>query len=266
MNLRAAAVAVCAVLLGVNVALVALVVVPVPERDHRPADEAFEVGAADSYRLTAAITVDGETVLAVDGAVARSGERFVRTVEESVTSEQYRNGTDGPTYTRLVLDGGAADRRLRQLRDDPDREVVDTERDGETLTVVTVTEAPQSAVYPSGAASVVATELRLAAYERVGSTDGGARVLRPESGWYEGRRPYRLGDATGEVVVDPATDILVSADVRWRLTRGTQTYAHYLLHRPSAVTETVTYEYRPGNVSVSRPGWVDDAGSGGSRE
>lgn len=104
-------------------------------------------------------------------------------------------------------------------------------------------------------------EYRLAASIET-DADGGSsdeietRVLRPESGWYEGGESYRITDASRTVEIESETNALYAADVRWEFTRGTGTYLHYLMNREHSVTQEITSEQRTGNVSVESPEWV----------
>lgn len=259
MDRRSVAIAAVIVLVVVNLGLVAAVAYPLSEDDHRPAERAFEVGEEEPYRIVANITVDGETALAVDGTVAESGERYVRLTEGDRVHETYRDGGDRE-YARFVSDGDAADRLLKEYREGPEWEILREEREGGRVTVLAVTEDPSGKLDPTGGASVVANSMRLVAYDRVQkSGEEGLRVLEPQNGWYDGRESYRVTGASGEVVVDPETGVLHSADVEWDLTTGTDTYLHYLLRRQGTITQEVSYEYRTGDVSIERPGWVEEA-------
>ncbi|MDR5673515.1 hypothetical protein RH858_10225 [Halalkaliarchaeum sp. AArc-GB] len=250
-----------------NVLLVASVAYPVSEAEPRPAAEAFESPVSDEYHLLATIVTDGESTLEIDGAVAASGERYVRTVQGETVVERYQpNGTSGPEYARYVVDESEADARMQQF-DDENLEVLTHRGNGESVTITTVDADPSTdgGDRLAGAASVVATQLRLVQYDTVdhdavaGNDDSPEiRTLRPESGWYAGEQSYRISDAEGTVEIDPETSVLVAADVRWELTRGTETSLHYLLNRDATVSQEVTYEYRTENVSVDRPDWVEN--------
>jgi hypothetical protein len=253
-------------LVVVNLGAVATIAYPFSEMDHRPASEPFEHEGGEEYRVVANITTDGTTSFAVEGVVTSSGERYVVVQEEHVRTERYRN--DGVQFERTVVEGEQADRMLRQMKSDPDREVVDTSRVGETVTVVTVADDPRAdlAAELDGTVSIVTTQLRLAGYEPVGRSDrppanvgNDTLRLRPLSGWYDGSQPYRLTDTSGEVRVETGTNHLVAAAVHWDLTRNTDTYLHYLLNRQHTVTQRVTYRYETENVSVETPDWVEAA-------
>jgi hypothetical protein len=257
--------AVAVALIALNLVVVGMVAYPLSEMDHRPAAESFEHEGGEQYRVAANVTTDGTTSLAVEGAVTTSGERYVMIQEETVRTEQYQTDS-GAVYTRTVVTGEQADRVLEHVRSDPDRELVETSRDGETVTVVSVVDDPEADLADelAGAVSVVTAQLRLASYERV---DGTARTpddverdsqeLRPRNGWYDGSRSYRLTDTSGTVRVESGTNELVSATVQWDLTRNTDTYLHYLLNRRHTVTQRVTYQYETGDVSVETPDWVE---------
>lgn len=265
MDRRSAIRAIALLVVLLVVSIVPLVAYPLSYADHRPASEAFRVAEpASDHRVSATIVADGEPVLDVDGRVVVGGPRYVRIREPGagVTTERYRNASgDGTVYTRYRLDRSQLDRRLESLEDDPDRTVRRVERDGGTATIVTTARDPNADLAAGlyGAASVVATQLRLAGYARsedADSADRDVRVLRPRDGWYDGTRPYRLSGTAGTVRLDPGTGVLLSADVRWTLTRNTPTYAHYMLNRRHATTQRIEYEHRTGDVVVDRPDWV----------
>jgi hypothetical protein len=244
------------VLVGVAVGLVA---VPLTEMEPRPPAQAFEVGGAPAYGVAGNISVEGNVVLGVDGVVNDSGASRVRILEENVVSERYRGHDADVEYRRFVLEPGRSDRLLATVEDDPERTVLAVDCRDETVRVV-VASNETTPFDPPGAAAVVLTELQLAAYERVDSGDGAdRRLLRPRSGWYESRRSYRLTGATGRVIRSPKSNVVHSADVTWNQTVGTETYAHYLLRRNETVEKRIQYRYRPGEVTVERPAWVENA-------
>lgn len=247
-------------LFAVNVALVAAVAYPLSEDDHRPAERAFEVGEEEPYRIVANVTADGETAFAVDGTVMESGERYVRTVGAEHVTERYRDGSGDLEYARLVVDGDSADRLLEEYREGPEWSVLREERGRDRVTVLAAKEDPTRELDPTGGASVVANLLRVVAYDRVAEAgEEGLRLLEPRSGWYDGRQSYRATGASGEVVVDPETGVLRSADVEWKLTTGTETYLHYLLSRGGTIDQDVDYEYRTEDVRLEARDWVDEA-------
>ncbi|WP_224448300.1 hypothetical protein [Haloprofundus salilacus] len=260
MNKRFLAVSVVVLLVVVNATMISFVLYPFSERGHRPVEEAFVVGESDEYAVDAKLTVDGDPIVSVEAVVSDSEGRYMRYVSEGAVTESYQNATTDMIRTRSVFTGEKADQRVQRIRDDPDRTIVNEEREGGTVSVVSVVEDPGYELNPSGAASVVVRTLLLASYDRVDATDKrGLRVLRPQSGWYNGSRSYRLTDASGEMRFDPATNVIHSANIEWTLTTDTQTYAHYLLSRNSAVTQEVSYEYREEEIRVDAPDWADDA-------
>lgn len=273
MDRRSLAVAAAVVLLAINLTLVVSVAYPFSEKQPRPASEAFHPPGtgAGAYHLSASIETDGETTLEVEGAAEASGERYVRIVQEDAIVERYRppDGSvpddaapddAGPEYARYVVDATSFDDRLQRLESDPGREVVASERDGDAATIVTFEENPDADAGDelSGAASVVATQLRLVQYSTVESGDRhGRSVLRPTDGWYEGTEPYRIAGASGTVEVDDGTGVVYAATVRWDLTRGTRTSLHYLMNRDATVSQEISFEYRTDDVDVDPPDWVD---------
>lgn len=259
--------AVAVALVAFNLVIVAMVAYPLSEMDPRPAAESFEHEGGEQYRVAANITTDGTTSLSVEGAVTTSGERYVKIEEENVRTEQYQNDS-GTVFTRTVVTGEQADRFLEHVRSNPDREIVEMNRDGETVTVVSVDDDPETDLADElpGTVSVVTTQLRLARYEpaeRADRTSADAestsQELRPQNGWYDGSRSYRLTNTSGTVRVEPGTNELESATVRWDLTRNTDTYLHYLLSSRHTVTQRVTYRYETDDVSIETPDWVEAA-------
>ncbi|MGM0592056.1 MAG: hypothetical protein ACQETI_10600 [Halobacteriota archaeon] len=234
-------------------------VYPFSEARPLPATESFAHRDGDEYRVAASLTIDGDPFLVVEGVVTTAGERYVRQRQDGVVTERYQSHSDEDVvFDRTIVDGDYAERRLRQLKSDPDREIVRERWDGETLTVVAVTEGLHTDLADdlAGSVSVVTTQLRLAQYDPVEASDSAVRRLRPRSGWYAGSESYRLTDADGEVRANAETDALHSAAVRWDLTRGTETYLHYLLNSGTTVTQSVSYQYDPRPVAIEAPDWT----------
>lgn len=274
MDRRQLAYATMAILGVVCLAMVAGVLYPLSTSDQTPADEHFGVGDADTYRVSANITTDGETSLGVVGAVSASGPRYAKIVEANTTTESYQHTSRGENvvYERIVVDGEQADRLLEHKRQSRDVDVVETSRDGETVTMLAIDISDDATVDPTGMASVIANSMRLARFEptspdgggTVGGGDSDTRVLEPRGGWYDGGGPdgtraYRLTDVSGTVTVDPETNVLADARGEWTLTNPADTYIHYLLARATGggVDQTYDYAYEPGDVAVERPEWVD---------
>lgn len=248
---------------GLNLVLIAMVVYPLSETDHRPLTRSFDHRENGEYRVAASITVDGEAALAVVGVVTASGERYMKVRQRGVVSERYQNdSTDGVEFERTVVDDDRADRMLQQRESDPDREIRSTDRNHETLTVVTVTDDPDTdmAEEISGPVSVVTTQLRLASYEPVDASDTGDKErLRPQSGWYNGSEPYRLTNTSGEVTIESETNVLYAAEATWDLTPNTDTYLHYVMNSDNTATQEISYQYDSQNVSFEPPAWVATA-------
>lgn len=253
-------------------AMIAGVLFPLSTADPTPLGTQFEVGDADSYRVTANLTTDGAVSFGSIGAISATGPRYAKIVEANTTTESYQNTSrDGVVYERIVVEGEQAERLLEYKRDARDVEVVDASWAGETVTVLAIDRSDDAQVDPTGMASVIANSMRLARYEPADAagdaarTDGetGGTVLEPRGGWYDGGGPsddrtYRLTDVSGEVRVDPDTNVLSEARVEWTFTNPADTYVHYLLARASAgdTDQTYEYTYEPGAVDVERPAWV----------
>lgn len=234
---------------------------PIDFDDHRPSSEAFHVEPSTPHAMEGEIAVDGETVLSVSSRASGDGTRYLRIVESDVERERYQpNVTEGTIYSRWTIDHDTAERQLEHLRDDPDREVLDVERRDGVIVVETVARHSDVDIADAagGGGAVIATELRLAAYDRLSAnTSEGSVVLEPTDGWYQGNRHYRLTDTRGHVRYDPDTDQLIEADVEWTLTPGSSSYLHYVLNRDRRHTKQVSYEFRQGPVTIDRPRWVE---------
>ena len=247
-------------LIAANLLLVGTVVYPVSMDAPRSAADAFEPADSAAFALAATVEVDGDPTLRVEGTVADSGEKYVRIEQEDSIVERYQpDGVDGPEHVRYVIDDAELDDRLEHLESDDAVTVLGVERSGESTTIRAVDAEPGADVGDRirGAASVVTTQLALVQYDRL-DEEGQAEtvVLQPESGWYAGDQPYRVAGAEGTVETDPETSDLYAADVRWELTRGTETYLHYLVNRESTVRQTITYDYRTEDVAVDPPDWI----------
>lgn len=234
---------------------------PISERDHRPADQRFEFPDDHSYQLTASIVVEGESVLAVEGVQTSSGERYTSITESDAVVERYQSGRNATIYSRYVVPAQHADRRERELREASDEMVAVTESDSQRRVIVTERPADHGGQWDvRKPASVVTTELRLAAYDPVDSTNtGDRRVLEPQPGWYDGSRSYRLTDVNGTVAVAADSDVLHEATVRWDETHGTRSYLHYLANRRSTITKELSVEYRDEGRDIQTPEWVSRA-------
>ena len=238
---------------------------PISERDHRPASAAFEIPDGEPFEVRAAITVDDELVLEVAGAETADGERYMRVVERNTTVERYQADQNATTCTRYVDTVPRSEQREELLREDPDEEIIDVEDDGDQRVIVTVADAGTAVEWDARtAATVVTTELRLAAYEPIDASATAAadrRVLAPQSGWYDGSESYRLTETAGEVRIDDSSDAIVAADVRWDETPGTRSYLHYLANRDATITKEISFKHRPA-VTDGIPGRISAASQG----
>ncbi|WP_276257858.1 hypothetical protein [Haloglomus litoreum] len=223
-----------------------------------PGDK-FTVGEADAFSATGAITVDGETRLAFDGAVAADGTWYQRVVERDVVSEEYRS-PDGPVYRRVTVeDGEAADQRRDQLAEQDRVSLLRESRDGDCVTFVTRRKTTSTTEPVSGTASVFVNNLWVAGYEATG-TDSGVTTYRPRPGWYESGATYRLTDVSGTVRADAESAAVTRANVSWQLTRG-GTYAQYVLSSlvgDGPTASRTTFSFDGTAPDLERPGWASD--------
>lgn len=258
-----------AALAVVCLALVGSVIYPVTTADPHvasPQDERFAVGDADAFRASGTIVVEGERVLAFEGAVAADGEWYQRVEEPTVTSETYHSPGDGPVYERIAVESSEHAEALREaVADDPDRELLRQGRDGDRMTLVVAKNDSTAAEPVSGTASVFVRSLFVAGYEAAGTGSPGVTVYEPRDGWYRGTRPYRITAASGEVRVDADTGAVRTANVSWDVTKPAGTYARYVLVSLAGdgqTTRRITVEFRPGEPEIERPTWVPRDASG----
>lgn len=232
-------------------------VYPLSEQDHRAADQRFEIADNESYELDAAIVVDDEPVLVIEGTRTPSGEQYTRVRQSEAIVERYQAGRNDTIYTRYIVPEEQADSRAQVLREASDEEIVFTETDSERRVIVTKQAGNTTEWDVRTAASVVTNELRLATYDQVGSTQRGEhRILKPQPGWYNGSRSYRLTNVTGVVEVAPDSRVIHNATVQWDETPGTRSYIHYLINWRATITKEITIEYRGEGTDIQTPDWV----------
>ena len=229
-----------------------------------PPSEQFTVGDGAAYTATGRIVVDGDVRLAFDGVVTADGAWYQRVEEPNVTSEAYRAGPTEPVYQRLTITGqDRAERRRERIREDEDTRLHRERRDGDRVTFVVERPADSDTEPVSGTASVFVTSLSVVSYRTTASGSPGSTVHEPRSGWYDGRRTYRITGASGEVDADAETHAVRSANVSWELTDPAGTYAEYVLTSGTSddpTTHRVMIEFDRGETDVERPSWVEEPG------
>ncbi|MCL9814435.1 hypothetical protein [Natranaeroarchaeum aerophilus] len=262
MNRRSLSIAAIALLAVVCLGMVAAVAFPLSTGEPQGMSESFTQHADEEYQLSGEIETDGDVSLAVDGAVAESGEGYVRIVDNSVTDTRYQDGDDETVYRQLLIedagpDQPGADRYIEDIEDDPDERLVRENRAGETTELVTVVEDPDTEIGDrlDGGASVVTEVLGFAEYDSVETSDG-TQTLTPTDGWFDEYRSYRIAGSSGDVRVDAETNAVEQADVRWDVTTDAGSYAEYLI-AGETTTQRISYEYEGGDVDVETPEWVD---------
>jgi len=117
-----------------------------------------------------------------------------------------------------------------------------------------------------GAASVFVDTLDFAGYSAERTDSSATTVYEPQSGWYHaGAQTYRITGAHGTVEANTSTLAVRSANVAWDLTTRVGNYASYALarlHSNEPKTETITYEFDPGDQHVTRLTRVSTHSSG----
>ncbi|RLM44050.1 hypothetical protein DVK00_13365 [Haloarcula sp. Atlit-47R] len=226
----------------------------------QPVDERFTVPEVDDYRATGAIVADGETALKFEGAVTADGGRYLFIDEGAVRTEQFQASPGAPVYSRLVVeDVGSTDRRREQIQRDTDRKLIRESRTEGDVTFIIKQNASDLRTDVSGAASVVVRSLYVVGYQRDIDPSQEATVYKPENGWYEGREPYHITGATGQVRTVSDTTGVRSAEVRWDQTGSAGTYAELALVRltgDAPTTYDISVEFKSGEPTVRRPAWV----------
>lgn len=253
------------ILVLVCVGLLVSVVYPFTTVDSHaatPPGERFTTGDADAYRASGRLVVDGEVRLAFEGVVTADGAWYQRFVDGNVVSESYQPVRNGTIYHRLQIQGGdAAERRREQITENEDTVLVETDREGDSVTFFVEENGTGVAQPVSGTASVFVNTLFVAGYETSGADSSTGTGYEPQSGWYDGRETYRLTDVSGEVRVAADTHVVRSANVSWDVTTPAGTYAEYVLVRSLTDEPTsyrTTFEFEPGDSDLERPAWVGD--------
>jgi len=238
-----------------------------------PPDEQFSAGDREAFDVTAQITVDGETELALDGTVTPDGPRYLRLRwgSDSIT-ETYQAGPNATVYNRILdRPESRADARRTGIESDADQERLrETETDEGAEFVVRTNSSIDFAAELSGSASLFVNSLHFTAYERVDDpkSNGGPAVYEPQGGWFDGTSTYRITNASRQVRVDNETGAVQSATVSWGLTEPADTYAHTRLARlfgDQPQRYAVDYEFETDVSNVSRPAWVPNETSAAAR-
>lgn len=207
-----------------------------------------------------------------------NGERFLeytarddRDDDQQLVIQRFENGTYSTYWNGShALRHVDADRRReydRFLRTGDDERLLSRDDDALRATVLETDGDPPLADREQPAGLLGAT-LGQPDYERTGTaTYAGeeAAVYRPASTWRDSSsgpgagRGFRITNAAGEVYVDPETGTLYYADVRYDFVRA-DSWGRYLYERyagEGAATVEITYEYDPGPVDVTEPGWTE---------
>ena len=265
---RRAAVALIGLLAVVCFGLLVSVAYPVGTSDphaRNPPDERFTVESADAYSATGKIVVDGEVELAFEGVSTPDGSWYQRVRQGNVTAEGYRPTANGTVYQRLAISGrNRAEKRRAQIRQDGDRRLVGERLDGDGGTFVVERNASGGTDPVAGTASVIVNSLFVAGYEATGTGSPAGTVYEPRSGWYDGRKPYRITGTSGEVRTGTDGRTVTSANVSWDVTAPAGTYAKYRLVRLTSdepTTVRITFELDPDGETLERPAWVGEGDS-----
>ncbi|NLV04562.1 hypothetical protein GOC83_00230 [Haloarcula rubripromontorii] len=232
----------------------------------QPTDKRFTVPESDDYRTTGAIVADSETALEFEGAVAADGGRYLFVDEGDIRTEQFQASPGAPVYSRIVVeDASSTDRQGEQIQSDTDRELLRVNQTEGAVTFIVKQESENVADEVSGTASVVVRSLYVVEYQRDADPSQEATVYKPKNGWYDGREPYHITGARGQVrTVGDTTDVR-SAAVTWDQTESAGTYAELVLVRLTAdapTTYDISVEFESGETTVRRPAWVTEVKTG----
>jgi hypothetical protein len=150
-----------------------------------PPDEQFTVSAAESYRATGDIVVDGEVKLAFEAVETATGERYLVVEEPGVRSEHYQSSPNASVYERIAVEHGDAERLRGEITGDEDRRLLWKNRTRERVVFVVEENTTDLSRSLTGPASVVVRSLHVASYESGGDSSN-ASVYEPRNGWYDG--------------------------------------------------------------------------------
>lgn len=244
---------------GLIVSAVYPVTMTKPHAANAPS-ERFTVGETDAFSATGSLVVDGQVRLAFDGVVTADGAWYQRVVDGDVVSESYQPKATAPVYRKRTIAGrDTAEQQRELIAEDEDRVLVDEDRDGDNVTVI-VKENGTGVTQPvSGTASVFVNSLVVAGYEAEGTASSDETVYTPRAGWYAGREPYRITDASGAVRTAADSHVVTAANVSWDTTEPAGTYAEYLLVRSFSddpTTYRITFEFDSDDADLERPPWV----------
>ena len=220
----------------------------------------FTVSETDAFSATGSLVVDGQVRLAFDGVVTADGGWYQRVVDGDLVSEAYRpNGSETVYQRRTITGRDDAEQQRELIADSENRVLVGENRDGDEVTFIVEANGTGVTQPVSGTASVFVNSLVVAGYEAEETDSSDETVFVPRSGWYNGREPYRITDASGEVRTDANTHVVTSANVSWDTTEPAGTYAEYLLVRSFSdepTTYRITFEFESGDAALEKPPWV----------
>lgn len=218
----------------------------------------------ESYEASMTLSTDGERFLEYTA-------RDDRADDQQLVVQRFENGTYSTYWNGShALRHVDADRRQeyeRFVESNDDERLLSRDDDAMRATVVETDGDPPLADQGQPAGLLGAT-LGQPDYERAGTeTYAGEEVAvyRPASTWWDSSsgpgagRGFRITNAAGEVYVDQETGTLYYADVRYDFVRA-DSWGRYLYERyagEGAATVEITYEYDPGAVDVTDPGWAE---------
>lgn len=230
-----------------------------------------QVTPANDYTADATLTVNGNEYVTVHIRHDEADGQFVVTRDyPNVTNTIYYE--DGEAYQRVVAD---TEQRYRSYTKVTGEERV-VSRDDSSMTAVIY--EPNSLLPQEGRSHPAVPfepALRYPGYERVDDRSyygEGIAVFDPQPGWYSvsvgapssSERVYRVTNASGKIYVNEETRVLHRAHVQYQVV-NTDSWGMAFVKDNWATNDvrviTVSYEYQPEEVDITRPEWAEETGT-----
>jgi len=244
---------------------VAVLVLP-SSPDGPDAQGQFETDTAVAYKSSGSITHDGKTFISTEGAVGSNGTVYLQafwneTNEPELTRELYQE--NGILYVRLTINNSSVNTTQQRIthsdiveshQDSYGTVIIDQSETNGTLRTLLRTVAPQkdAAKQIQSNNDLIVENLEFTDYDKVGD-----QQFKPQNGWYELGRQYRVTNGSGTIQMEPTSNVVMEADVSFRRTY-TNSWAGYFFDPGTSVRQEINYEYQPGSVDIETPDWVKE--------
>jgi len=170
---------------------------------------------------------------------------------------------NGILYVRLTINNSSVNTTQQRIthsdiveshQDSYGTVIIDQSETNGTLRTLLRTVAPQkdAAKQIQSNNDLIVENLEFTDYDKVGD-----QQFKPQNGWYELGRQYRVTNGSGTIQMEPTSNVVMEADVSFRRTY-TNSWAGYFFDPGTSVRQEINYEYQPGSVDIETPDWVKE--------